>query len=439
VSHQADDAFLVDPVYRARVDGAILTERGVSVLRRLVRGVPGDVAPHPSRKERSMKAVVAGGGIGGLAAAVALHRRGIDVIVLERAGQPDTAGAALSLWPNALRGLDQLGIGDQVRQHATLGGNSGIRRPDGRWLARARLGRAIETRFGDPLVIVHRATLAQLLSGQLPPGTIRYATTVTGVQPGELAAAASVHTIDGDQHADLVVAADGIRSTLRTALFPGTPGPRYAGYTAWRMIVDDPGGTEPAETWGPDGQRFAIVPIADGRCYCYATADIPAGTAFDDDAAELRRRFASWHTPIGALLAPLTRHDVLRNDIEELPPLPAMHRARVALLGDAAHAMTPDLGQGACQAIEDAVVLAASVSPHDPTTVNLALQRYTAARLPRTTAIGHRSRTAGALYHRPSPMRWTAARLMNLLPPGAIARSLSPVVDWQPPTVDVPR
>jgi 2-polyprenyl-6-methoxyphenol hydroxylase-like FAD-dependent oxidoreductase len=179
-----------------------------------------------------MKAVVAGGGIGGLAAAVALHRRGIDVVVLERAGQPDTAGAALSLWPNALRGLDQLGIGDQVRQHAALGGDSGIRRPDGRWLARARLGRAIENRFGDPLVIVHRATLAQLLAGQLPPGTIRYATTVTGVQPGELVAAASVHTTDGDQQADLVVAADGIRSTLRTALFPGTPGPRYAGYTA---------------------------------------------------------------------------------------------------------------------------------------------------------------------------------------------------------------
>jgi 2-polyprenyl-6-methoxyphenol hydroxylase-like FAD-dependent oxidoreductase len=388
--------------------------------------------------EQHMKAIVVGGGIGGLAAAVALHRRGLEVAVLERAGQPNFGGAGLSLWPNALRALDRLGIGDQVRQQAALGGDSGIRRPDGRWLAQTRLAATIEARFGDPLVIMHRATLAHLLADRLPPGTVRYSAIVTGVQPGAPGAAASVHAADGSQQADLVVAADGIRSVLRTALFPGAAGPRYAGYTAWRMIVGDPGGTEPAETWGPGGQRFAIVPIAGGHCYCYATADVPPGTAFDDDAAELRRRFGGWHPPIGALLAPLTRHDVLRNDIEELAPLPAMHRGRVALLGDAAHAMTPDLGQGACQAIEDAVVLAASVDPHDPATIPPALQRYTAARLPRTIAVGHRSRKAGALYHRPLPVRRTAARLMNLLPPAAIARSLSPVVDWQPPAVQAP-
>ena len=88
------------------------------------------------------------------------------------------------------------------------------------------------------------------------------------------------------------------------------------------MIVGDCGGTEPADTWDPDGQRFAILPVAGGRCYCYATADVPAGTAFEDDAAEQRRRFAGRHPPIGALLAPLTRHDVLRNDIEELCRFP---------------------------------------------------------------------------------------------------------------------
>lgn len=385
-----------------------------------------------------MKAVVVGGGIGGLAAAVALHERGAEVVVLERAGQPDFGGAGLSLWPNALRGLDRLGIGDQVRRHASLGGDSGVRRPDGRWLARTRLAGAIEARFSDPLVVVHRATLARLLAGRLPPGAVRYSATVTGVQPGESAATASVHATDGEQQADLVVAADGIRSALRTALFPGAAGPRYAGYTAWRMIVGDPGGAEPAETWGPGGQRFAIVPLAGGRCYCYATADVPAGTVYGDDAAEIRRRFAGWHAPIGALLAPLTSQDVRRDDIEELPPLPAMHRGRVAVLGDAAHAMTPDLGQGACQAIEDAVVLAASLDPHNPASVAAALGRYTAARLPRTTAIARRSRKAGALYHRPLPARQAAARAMNLLPAGAIARSLSPVLDWHPPPAEVP-
>ncbi len=116
------------------------------------------------------------------------------------------------------------------------------------------------------------------------------------------------------------------------------------------MIVKDPGGTVPAETWGPGGQRFAILPIAGGQCYCYGTAGIPAGTAFEDDAAELRRHFDSRHAPISPLPTPLTRDDILRNDIEEMLPLPAMHRGRVARLGDAAHAMTPDLGQVACQA-----------------------------------------------------------------------------------------
>jgi 2-polyprenyl-6-methoxyphenol hydroxylase-like FAD-dependent oxidoreductase len=385
-----------------------------------------------------MKVFVAGAGIGGLAAAVALHRRGADVVVLERTERPAIGGAALSLWPNALRALDRLGIGAEVRRHAALGGNSGIRRPDGRWLGRTQLGPAIEARFGDPLVLVHRAALADLLLAQLPHDTVRYGVTVSGVDAGANGPAATLQTSDGDLSGDLVVAADGIRSVLRSSLFPTAEGPRYAGYTAWRMVVDDPG-AEPAETWGADGQRFAILPIGDGRCYCYATADVSAGTDYQDNAEELRRRFSGWHSPIGELLAGLTSADVLRNDIEELPPLPAMHAGRVALLGDAAHAMTPDLGQGACQAIEDAVVLAAVIDPLKPSAVPAALQRYTDQRLPRTSAIVRRSNKAGALYHRPMPVRQVAARLMSLAPPGAIARSLAPVVDWHPPADDPAR
>jgi 2-polyprenyl-6-methoxyphenol hydroxylase-like FAD-dependent oxidoreductase len=165
---------------------------------------------------------------------------------------------------------------------------------------------------------------------------------------------------------------------------------------------------------------------------------VAAATAFQDNAVELRRRFGSWHAPIDGIVHTLADADVLRNDIEELPPLPAMHHQRVALLGDAAHAMTLDLGQGACQAIEDALVLAAELDPHHPDTVASSLQRYTASRLPRTSCIARRSRQAGALYQRPLLIQRAAARLLGVLPPVMIARSLRSVVDWHPPRLAQP-
>jgi len=122
-----------------------------------------------------------------------------------------------------------------------------------------------------------------------------------------------------------------------------------------------------------------------------------------------------------------------------MPALPAMHQGRVALLGDAAHAMTPDLGQGACQALEDAVVLAAVIIPDDPAGTVEHLQRYTDARLPRASAVARRSSRAGSLYHRPMPVRRAAARLMAWIPPRIIAGGLAPVVDWRPPAPARPR
>jgi 2-polyprenyl-6-methoxyphenol hydroxylase-like FAD-dependent oxidoreductase len=385
-----------------------------------------------------MKAVIAGAGIGGLTAALALQRRGVAVTVVERADHLAAGGAALSIWPNALRALDELSIGPDARAHAALGGNSGVRRSDGRWLARSQLGPAIQARYGDPLILIARATLADQLIAELAPDTVRFGCAATGLHAGATSAQAVLHTSDGDHEADLVAIADGIGSQLRPLLFPAAAGPRYAGYTAWRMLVPATGELESSETWGPDGQRFAVLPLADDTCYCYATATVPAATTFQDDAVELRRRFGSWHAPIDGIVQALANADVLRNDIQELPPLPAMHHQRVALLGDAAHAMTPDLGQGACQAIEDALVLAAELDPHNPDSVPSSLQRYTANRLPRTSAIARRSHQAGALYQRPLLIQTAAARLLGVLPPMMIARSLRSVVDWHPPHLAQP-
>lgn len=380
-----------------------------------------------------MRAVVAGGGIGGLSAALALHRQGVQVQVLERADQASAGGAALSLWPNALRALDVLGVGDGVRQHAALGGDSGVRRPDGRWLARTSLGPAIRARFADPLALLTRRRLAELLLAELPPDAVSYGHAVIGVSVGGTGSQATIFTSTVTFEADLVVCADGDGSVLRAELFPSELGLRYLGYTAWRMIAPAPEERQSFETWGPSGRRFAVLPLGDGNCYCYATLPTPARTQFDNELDELRRQFGDWHQPIPEILDGLTSTALLRNDITELPPLAALHRGRIALLGDAGHAMTPELGQGACLAIEDAVVLAATIDVRHPENIPAALEQYTSTRLARTTAIARRSRRAGALHEHSTAARYAAARVMNCVPARLITRGLQPVVDWSPP------
>ncbi|MFB6619640.1 FAD-dependent monooxygenase [Streptomyces sp. NPDC056367] len=360
-------------------------------------------------------AVVAGAGIGGLTAAIALHRRGWHVTVCERAPEAPVTGAGIGLAPNALRALDTIGV-DAVRATGSaIPVTMGVRRSAGQWLTRT--GTAdMAARYGIAPIAVPRPAFTAALAAALPPGTIRYGTAVTAVD--DAGNRPIVRTEAGpDLPADLVVAADGIHSPLRRAHFPGHPGLNYLGETAWRALVDAPDLRIPAmsETWGR-GQRFGVTPLSDGRYYLYATAVVPAGTRSPDARAELRERFGTWHDPIPALLDRVGRldpADVLQNDLYELAaPLPRLHHGRIAWLGDAAHAMAPNLGQGGCQAIEDAVVLAhllpagsrvggAGGADGDRTDsadcVPAALAAYTAARRDRTDAVRLRARRVGRL------------------------------------------
>ncbi|MEU8204168.1 FAD-dependent monooxygenase [Streptosporangium sp. NPDC049046] len=301
------------------------------------------------------RATVIGAGIGGLAAAVALQRRGWDVTVFERAASLESVGSGLAVAANALKALDTFGAGDEIRELSAVQGSGGIRRSDGRWLVKTSAEAASARHGGDSVVLLRRADLIAMLFSRLTPGTVRLNARVSGVH-----AESGVVTLPGEQvEADLVVAADGINSVIRSALFPGHPAPRYAGVTSWRVLIPAAGAPgEAYESWGR-GRVFGVMPLVGGTSYCYATDTVPAGGGGGDQLAELRRLFGDWHSPIPELLAAASSEKVLRNDIRHLAtPLPAMHRGRVALLGDAAHAMTPNLGQGACQAIEDAVVLA---------------------------------------------------------------------------------
>lgn len=395
------------------------------------------------------KAVVIGGGIGGLTAGIALHREGWEVSVLERAPKLEPVGSGLAIAANGLRALDTLGLGDAVRGLSRVQGQAGIRTTGGRWLMHTTEDTARQ-RYGDSVVVLLRATLMDLLADALGPERLRLNTTVTAVD----ATTGTVHITatdpetttgdvriattgseeaagDGDElRADLVVAADGIDSPVRAALFPGHPAPVYAGVTAWRGLAPRPGvPIQSTESWGR-GTVFGAHAISDDLVYFYATDLSPAGAAHGDEREELLRRFGGWHQPIPAVLRAADPARIIRNDLYYLrDPLPAMHSGRVALVGDAAHPMTPNLGQGACQAIEDAVVLA-RLADGD-------LAAYTEARLRRTAEVVRRSGSICAMTKLRNPvavaLRDRGMSLATRLTPDLMLRSMDGILGWRPP------
>ncbi|MEV7521149.1 NAD(P)/FAD-dependent oxidoreductase [Streptomyces sp. NPDC091371] len=342
-------------------------------------------------------ALVIGAGVGGLASAIGLRRAGWEVTVLERRTALERYGTAFGIHPTAQSALDRLGLGDALRARAVPYREGRIRRPDGTVLAALPLER-IERKAGRPELLISRPYLIDALLAELDRlgGTkIEYG------QP--LADTAAV-----PPGVDLLVGADGINSAVRTAHFGPRSRPHHVGTVAWIGTAGFETGVY-GETWGA-GRFFGMTPVEPGRTNWYAT--VPEATT----AEELRGAFAGWHDPIPRILGETDPATWIRYEMRHLyPALPAFTDAgRVALVGDAAHAMTPNLGQGACTALLDAEALTRAVAEHGVAGLPGALRAYEAERRRSAQRVAFGSRS----LHRFMTARRPALRdaLVGLLP-----------------------
>jgi 2-polyprenyl-6-methoxyphenol hydroxylase-like FAD-dependent oxidoreductase len=344
--------------------------------------------------------VIVGAGIAGLTAAIALDGAGINVQVVERATALTQAGTALSLWPNALAALEHIGLRQEV-------GSIGLTEPEG--VVRDSSGKVLITVNQNLLspdrrsqtLIVRRTDLQHLLLDACSPVPIRLNTSAERLRvEGD---SVIVDLVGGESlRASVVLACDGIRSIARSLV--NNPQLTYRGRTSWRALLDDASALAPAATLTVDGgNQFIAGPLRDGAVYWAADVGLKEGAnqAMTDRKGFLMDVFATWHNPIPKLIE-LTDNDqlVIADFYDSVPR--NLTAGRVALLGDAAHPMTPDLGQGACQGIEDAVVLADCMKRiHDPPT---ALAKYESLRLPRVRHMVRGSRRLGQLATSKSPM-----------------------------------
>jgi len=337
---------------------------------------------------------ILGGGIGGLAAALALHRTGHEVVVFEQAQRFGRVGADINLTPNAVRALDGLGLGPALRATAARPQFRISRMWDtGEETSRLPMAEEAERKYGAPQLTLHRADLLSALENALPEGTIRLGHKAEEI--GQDATGVTIRFAQGQQaRMDALVGADGIHSVVRGALH-GAESPRFTGVVAFRAVVPaerlagQPNLDSFTKWWGPNPQsQIVTFPLNLGRdIFIFATVGQDSwrheSWTQPGSVTELRSLYADFHPEARALLDACD--EVLKTALWERDPLPFWSKGRVTLLGDAAHPMLPFMAQGACQASEDAVVLARCIAA--TTTAEAAFAAYQAARQERTAKI----------------------------------------------------
>jgi 2-polyprenyl-6-methoxyphenol hydroxylase-like FAD-dependent oxidoreductase len=342
-----------------------------------------------------MKAMIIGSGIAGLIAAIALRKAGLQVVVYERAPRLTEVGAGISLWSNALRALDKLGVGAIIRERIEPLRRSEFRGKNGFLVAASFPASQLEQALGYRPVIgmLHRAELVESLAGCLPTDVARYGYEALAVR--DTGEQVEVEFANGHREvSDLVIGADGIHSKVRSLLLDSSP-PRYCGYTCFRGVTTRPYSIEPGylgEWWGR-GCRLGITTLSNHRVYWWATINAPQNLRVEDKRTWICDQFRGWAEPIPELLSSTPDVAFFQNDIIDRAPNRNWYKGRCLLIGDAAHPTTPNLGQGGCLAIEDAACLYSLFS--NSSSLHDILPEFVKLRYARTAAVNRDSNRLG--------------------------------------------
>ncbi|MCH7393902.1 FAD-dependent urate hydroxylase HpxO [Acinetobacter dispersus] len=353
-----------------------------------------------------MNIAIVGAGMGGLTAGIALKKFGHQVTIYEQAAEILPVGAAISLWSNGVKCLNYLGLTDQIQ---ALGGQmESLAYIDG-------LSQQTMTQFsltplykevGQRAYPIARADLQQLLMQQFGLEDIQLGMKMTAIETHQ--DDVTVHFQDGSQTtADLLIGADGTHSLTRQFVLGYQIERRYAGYINWNGLVEVDETIAPAMQWTTyigEGKRVSLMPVAQNRFYFFFDVPLAAGLTNDREyyKQELKAHFQDWCQPVQKLIDCLDQQKTNRVEIHDIEPFMDFYRGRVVLLGDAAHSTTPDIGQGGCQAMEDAIYLARALQIN---TFGLddALTRYQNKRNDRTKEMVLRARKRCDITHMKDP------------------------------------